>query len=51
MLRTYGGFGYDHFLCDIAPQLLRRGLESDVLTQILVSTPQRVLTIKRLPRE
>ena len=49
MLRTYGGFGYDHFLRDIAPQLRRRGLESDVLTQILVVTPQRVLTIKRFP--
>jgi phosphotriesterase-related protein len=46
MLRTYGGFGYDHFLRDVVPQLRQRGIEEDVLTQMLVSTPQRVLTIK-----
>jgi phosphotriesterase-related protein len=42
-MKSYGGFGYDHFLRRIAPELKRRGLDDSALNAILVDNPRRFL--------
>jgi phosphotriesterase-related protein len=42
-LRTFGGTGYEHLMRRVRPALLRRGVPEDVLEQILVATPRRLL--------
>jgi phosphotriesterase-related protein len=44
-LRRYGGWGYEHLLTHVLPLLAAKGLDDDVLEQLLVDTPRRVLTI------
>lgn len=42
-MKTHGGFGYDHFLRVIMPELRRRGLGDSTLENILVNNPRRFL--------
>ncbi|MDX1746175.1 MAG: amidohydrolase family protein [Halobacteriales archaeon] len=41
---AYGGFGYAHLPENVLPMLRGRGVDSDVLTQITVENPARLLT-------
>lgn len=44
-LRSYGGNGYDHLLVRVVPELERRyGLGSEVVDQVLIHNPRRLLT-------
>jgi phosphotriesterase-related protein len=47
-LREYGGYGYDHILIDIVPDLLRSGIRAADLDTILVTNPGRVLGLRHL---
>jgi predicted metal-dependent phosphotriesterase family hydrolase len=42
-MKAYGGYGYDHFLAKIVPELKRRGLDDAALQTILVDNPRRFL--------
>jgi phosphotriesterase-related protein len=44
-LRRYGGWGYEHLLTHVVPLLTAKGVDDDVLEQLLVDTPARVLTV------
>jgi phosphotriesterase-related protein len=42
-LRAYGGMGYDHLLRRIVPELRRRGIGEDIIDEMLVANPARLL--------
>lgn len=42
--RTYGGYGYSHLLENVVPMLRSRGVEQEVIDQILIENPREVLT-------
>jgi phosphotriesterase-related protein len=42
--RKYGGYGYGHLLENIVPMLKSRGVEQEVLDQILIDNARDVLT-------
>jgi predicted metal-dependent phosphotriesterase family hydrolase len=42
-MKRHGGYGYDHFLRVIVPELRRRGLDETALQAILVDNPRRFL--------
>jgi phosphotriesterase-related protein len=44
-LRAYGGYGYDHILVDLVPDLLRAGVPQSDLNTILITNPARVLGV------
>ncbi|MFA9517455.1 phosphotriesterase [Halopenitus sp. H-Gu1] len=41
---AYGGFGYGHVLEHVVPLLKKRGVEPDVIDQILIENPRTMLT-------
>ena len=43
-LLRYGGFGYAYILAAIVPRMKRRGFTEELIQQILVENPARVLT-------
>jgi phosphotriesterase-related protein len=45
LLKAYGGWGYDHLLVNVVPQLLRAGLSEDQLQTMMVANPARVLAL------
>jgi phosphotriesterase-related protein len=45
-LRHYGGMGYSHILRHIVPSLKRRGVEEDVIDQLLRKNAMRILTVE-----
>lgn len=45
-LRRFGGHGYGHLLENAVPLMRRRGLTAGDVTQILVATPRRLLTLQ-----
>jgi predicted metal-dependent phosphotriesterase family hydrolase len=42
-MKSYGGYGYDHFLRVIVSELRRRGLDETTLQTILADNPRRFL--------
>ena len=44
-LARYGGHGYDHFLSNIRPWMLKRGFTGSDIEQLLVHNPARWLTV------
>jgi phosphotriesterase-related protein len=42
-MKAYGGYGYDHFLRRVVPELKGRGLTDQILNTILVENPRRLL--------
>lgn len=42
-MKAYGGYGYDHFLRVILPELRRRGLDDACVHSILIDNPRRFL--------
>lgn len=47
-LTRFGGHGYAHILENILPRFRRRGIPEDTIQQMLVTNPQRVLTISKV---
>ena len=45
LLKAYGGWGYDHLLVNIVPQLLRAGLGEDQLQTMMVANPAGMLAL------
>jgi phosphotriesterase-related protein len=45
-LKAYGGYGFDHILRNIVPSLERHGVGAEEIHQLMVETPQRLLTIR-----
>ena len=45
LLKAYGGWGYDHLLVNLVPQLLRAGITEDQLRTMMVANPARVLAL------
>jgi len=43
-LSQFGGTGYSYILKNIVPYMLKRGFSEADVNQILVKTPQRLLT-------
>ena len=42
-LVKYGGHGYGHILENVVPQMRRKGLSEDVIREITVGNPARIL--------
>ena len=42
-LRHYGGYGYDHILTNIVPQMRMKGITDEEIHTILVENPKRML--------
>jgi phosphotriesterase-related protein len=45
-LQAYGGYGFDHILRNIVPSLERHGVDAQMIDQLMVETPKRLLTIR-----
>lgn len=46
LLAEYGGYGYAHVLENVVPMLRDHGVSDDIINQMLVETPKRVLTFE-----
>ena len=44
-LHRYGGWGWDHLLCNIVPRLRHAGVSQQELDTIFIDTPERLLTL------
>ena len=44
-LHRYGGWGWDHLLCNIVPHLRHAGVSQQELDTIFIDTPERLLTL------
>lgn len=42
----YGGWGWDHILCNIVPRLRHAGVSQQELDTILIDTPRRLVTLE-----
>ncbi|MEO8952969.1 MAG: hypothetical protein ABI396_08300 [Ktedonobacteraceae bacterium] len=42
----YGGWGWDHILCNIVPRLRHAGVSQQELDAILIDTPRRLVTLE-----
>ena len=43
LLKTYGGWGYDHILLNVAPLMLREGIPQAAIDQLLYHNPARLI--------
>ena len=45
-LSGYGGSGYAHILLSIVPEMRRKGIPEELISQILITNPTRALTFQ-----